>query len=474
MAFKQGHALLIGTGTHQFHPKLNVPIVVQDAQAVQAVLQDPNTCGYPASQVNLIHDEGTSKQGILAALDKLAAMGPDDTAFIFYCGHGALGSDSKYYLVSYDAKIDKARVVAGTGVSEDELLAKLRAIPAQRVLMIFNACFSGNISPTLSTDEQATLSRQNPSEDAAAAILGTGKGRIIITATREGQESYIGTGKNTIFTESLVSGLKGSGVPNTNGFISAFGLYEHVFTQVNEYVQKNYQIAQEPELTVLKGVGPFAVSLYKGASTLGAFDESAPPPADTRVREISEKQVRRISNQIRTTNQSGGINITGNARVTVGRDMVGGDKIEANNSQGFINRPSGDVNQRFGNEINTGGGGYLAGNIDNRGGQLAGRDATQNTNVQGASKEDLKELLDQIRTLLVTIPLNKDAKAEAEQSLDKVQDQLDTPEPKLSSIRRYLGNIKGVVEEAGGAVAAAAPLIPLVQRGLEMAQQLFK
>jgi hypothetical protein len=473
MSFQQGHALLIGTGTHQYHPKLDVPITVKDAQAVQNVLQDANACGYPESQVNLVHDAGASKNGILSALDKLAATKPDDTVFLFYCGHGALGADGKYYLVSYDARVQNGRVVPGSGVSEEELLARLKAVPAQRVLMILNACFSGNVSPTLDISGD-TLTPSVPDEDSAAAILGTGKGRIIITATREGQESYIGAGNLTIFTQALVDGLKGKGVGNSNGYVSAFRLYEHIFIAVSEYVQEKHQATQEPELTVLKGIGPFAVSLYKGATSLGTFDESETPPAETPVREISEKKVQRVSNKITTKNQSGGINISGGARVTVGRDMVGGDKIEANNSQGFINKPQGPVNQRWGNEVNTGGGSYVGGNLDNRGGQFAGRDATQINNVQGASKQDLQDLVTQLRTMLQQVPLDADEKKAVETDLASVEEQIEKPEPKLTLIKRGLNGIKDVLESAAGAAVAAAPLVPLVQRGLEMAQQLFK
>ncbi|GEM_PF-5444081 len=31
MAFQQGHALVIGVGTHRYHPGLDVPITVADA-----------------------------------------------------------------------------------------------------------------------------------------------------------------------------------------------------------------------------------------------------------------------------------------------------------------------------------------------------------------------------------------------------------------------------------------------------------
>jgi uncharacterized caspase-like protein len=72
--------------------------------------------------------------------------GEQETVFFFYCGHGALGADGEYYLVSHDARLQDGRVVPGTGVSEGELLARLRQIKAQRMLLVFNACFAGSLA----------------------------------------------------------------------------------------------------------------------------------------------------------------------------------------------------------------------------------------------------------------------------------------------------------------------------------------
>ena len=133
MAFKQGNALVVGVGSYKNDPALDVPMAVADARAVADVLQDARTCGYQPGQVRFIED--ATKGGLLAALEELGqGVKRNDTVFLFYCGHGALGTDSNYYLVSHDARIKGSRVEAGSGVSESELLEKLRAIKAERLL----------------------------------------------------------------------------------------------------------------------------------------------------------------------------------------------------------------------------------------------------------------------------------------------------------------------------------------------------
>lgn len=379
MSFPQGHALLIGVGTHKFVPKVDVPITKADAAALAAILCDATVCGYPPSQVKLIHEAGATKLGILTELDTLAQrVGERDTVFLFYAGHGALGTDGNYYFVSHDAQLQGGRVVANTGVSEGELLAKLRALKANRVLMIFNACRSGNLSQVLDLEEPEALDTSNLSEDTTAALLGSGKGRIIITACGEAQKSYFfKTDTNTIFAKALLEGLRGKGVYNSRGFISAFSLYEHIYETVSEFARDKLSTEQEPELTVLKGVGPFAVALYKGATTLGDFDETQLAPQGMAVREVRPEKSQRLFKQ--RVNQSGGVNFGQGNEINIQGDVFGGDKvagpkIDARDSQGFIYGATGPITQNFGDAINTRGAAYIGGNVSTGGGDFVGRD----------------------------------------------------------------------------------------------------
>jgi Caspase domain len=138
----QGHALLIGVGTYQHAPLMNVSLTVRDAEAVAKVLRDPHLCDYTAEQVTLRSDSAATRNGILTSLDRIAALTEDVTVVLFYSGHGMTGADGNYYLTTYDTKIENKRVIPGSGVSEQELLTKLRAIKAKRLLLIINACHS--------------------------------------------------------------------------------------------------------------------------------------------------------------------------------------------------------------------------------------------------------------------------------------------------------------------------------------------
>ena len=218
MTFDRAHALLIGIGSYAHVPQLNVPITAADAHAVAAVLYDPQFCGYPPEQVTMLSGTTASRDGVLASLDALAARtGEGDTVFIFYAGHGEYGEDG-YYLTTHDTRLAGRKVAVGTGLREAELIAKLRAIKAKRVLLIINACHSGEISPVLAPGEEPQTGATLPPQ-VSAALLGTGEGRVIISACRENQYSFIGPGPLTLFTQVLIDGLQGKGVSNNRGYI---------------------------------------------------------------------------------------------------------------------------------------------------------------------------------------------------------------------------------------------------------------
>ena len=319
MPFTHGHALVIGVSQYQHISQHNVPIATADAESLCAVLQNPAYCSYPVGQVKLLTKEKATLPDVLSALDELATkLDTEDTLFLFFVGHGVYGTDGNYYLTTHDTQLKGSQVVPGTGVSDAELVDKLRQIKAKRMFLIINSCHSGELSPSFDLDE--SFSSEPPPQKLTDALLSTGEGRITITACRSGQRSWIGGGKLSIFSAALVSGLKGA-APNSNGYISAFGLYEHLYHETREAAEGLGQV-QEPELTVIKGVGPFPVALFHGASAPGAFDISEDVPIETAVRQISPEKSQRFLNQYNATLIGDGAIAQGDGAIAVGKGGI--------------------------------------------------------------------------------------------------------------------------------------------------------
>jgi len=368
MTFTNGFALVIGIGTYANTPKLNVPITAQDAKEIAEVLKDQSKCGYPDQQVTLLNDADATRDRILQELDAIAQKVSDsDTFFLFYSGHGEYGTDG-YYLTTHDTQLENKKVVTGTGISEKELLEKLRAIKAKRTFLFFNACHSGEISPrSLGDEEIEENTGSNIPDRLSTALLGTGEGRVVITACRETQKSYFSPKEDlTIFADILSEGLRGRGIDSRKGYISIFDLYEHIYTEVKQEVEQRFGkfgLVQEPELTILKGVGVMAIALHRGKTPEGNLSESDRPSSlGGAVREVEPSESQHQLQQI----------LSGEINLAAGRDIqkVTIDKssktINAQGSQGFIYEANAPVTQHFGNvnNINTGGGDYAGRDID--------------------------------------------------------------------------------------------------------------
>ena len=466
MTLNSGYALVIGVGSYQYEPQLNVPLTFEDAQTVVTTLKAPNYCAYPEQQIQFLHDETATRQNIEDVLDNLAkTLNDRDTLFICYSGHGDYGDDG-YYLTTHDTRLDGNRVVVGSALHEKVLLEKLNAIKAKRVFLFFNACHSGEISPgTLgsSGDQGANIPEQT-----ATALLATGEGRIIITACRETQKSYFSPGDSmTLFAQGLVEALKGKGIPSRKGYISIFDLYEKVFGQVKAAVEKlkaavekidghHPEIVQEPELTIQKGVGVMAVALHSGQTPggeLGAGDY--PDSLNGSVREVDAAESQRALQQI----LSGRVNLAAGGNIQDVQVLERGDYINASGSQGFVNRPSGPVNQVFGNStvINTGGGDYAGWDMYISAPATPANEKTVSLQsicsqvteqIERAEIADLEDLADDLRA--IELALNAAIKAESagntERRGEKLERAKQAMEP-LSASYPQLGKLASQLQQ---------------------------
>jgi len=450
MPFEGGYALLIGVGSHTYAPNLDVPISLKDAEELSSILTNEAFCGYPADQVDVLHDNSATREGILSGLADLAdKVNTEDTVTVFYCGHGDYGTDGEYYLVSYDARISKNMVQAGTGVSQAALVGALQKIPAKRVLVIFNSCHSGEILPTLSVD-QALGSRIMP-DSTKDALLSSGSGRIIITACKEEQLSYIGKGEISLFTQAVANGLKGKGILPRGGYISAYDLYTATYEEVKESVSATYDKVQEPELTVLKGVGPFAVSLYRGAeeTNLSLAEAEIDPPAETAVRQIPFERSQRMFQVI---TQSGGVNFGQGNVVEIGGDVIGEQNVD------------------------TGGGAFVRGGVNTGGGAFTGRDQTITTETtinQNFTLDQFNELLLELRNGLAKLELEEPIQSSIESDIASAETAANSSQPSLPVIESRLKGIQSLLESTAGTGAAVIGMVEIIQRGLEVARNLF-
>ncbi len=405
MPFNQGRALIVGVGQYQYVPTANLAQTSSDAANFANALI--NQGGYPPSQVKPLLDGDATRAALIAAMQQLAKEAqPGDTVVFFYSGHGDYATDGSFNLTTTDTQLYNGQIKVGTALSQDDFLNLLRQIKARQLLIILNSCHSGNLNPSLGFNADpnapAPVALGSGVPDAVtSAALATGSGRVIITACQANELSWVGSGKLTIFGQSLVQGVDGA-AKLPGAYINVNSLYEYLFATIPPLVQQDAaaqkeHAVQEPVLTILQQVGPAMVIAQNPVGVSLGFNtdtsSTRPPPGIVRVVDAAEaqSQLDKIMNQY----NAGRDQYIGNRNVSTGSGPI--------NDYGGV---SGGINNwgGVGGSVNTGSGNQTTistGNISgNQGAVAVGSGITQNVSSGGYTPTPADNpLLGQIRAL---------------------------------------------------------------------------
>ncbi|HNS01157.1 MAG TPA: caspase family protein [Anaerolineae bacterium] len=226
------HALLAGIAAYQ-HVSPLPATVLNDARAVYDVLAAPERGGYARDHVTLLLDGAATTAALRQALADLAQRcDADATALIYLSCHGARieqGPQAGQYLLPVDADASSPQALAATAISGAEFTDALRAIPARKVVVIFDCCHAGGIGQP--KDALAPALQAGLTERYYEALL-AGRGRVILASSRSDEFSYALAGApNSVFTTHLLAGLRGD-VAADDGLIRIFDLFEYLQPRV--------------------------------------------------------------------------------------------------------------------------------------------------------------------------------------------------------------------------------------------------
>jgi len=227
-----GTAYVLAIGVNSYsNRQYNLKYAVADAEAFgeEVRREQQQIANYHHIEVASLLDEQATKENILralrrlagiqeawpadvpAALEKLKATQPDDAVFIYFAGHGTAQAQ-RFYLLPHDlgytgerTGLDAAglQTILDHSISDDELERAVEGIDADKLLMVIDACNSGQ---ALEAEEQ----RRGPMNSKGLAQLAYEKGMYILTAAQSYQAaqetSQLGHG---LLTYALVEeGLK--------------------------------------------------------------------------------------------------------------------------------------------------------------------------------------------------------------------------------------------------------------------------
>jgi hypothetical protein len=266
------HALVIGIANYQHINKLP-PTVLKDAQDIFDLLVDPGHCGYQPDNVQLLLDDRATQSALRQALANLPGRSDQDSTVFFYISsHGGRiesGPQAGEYLLPVDTIYPPGQSLAETAISGTEFTEALRAIPARKILVVFDCCHSGGIGQP--KDATAPLLKSGFS-DSYYDALKEGRRRVILASSRSTEYSYVLPGAtNSLFTQHLLTGLRG-GAPGPGSVIRIFDLFH--------YLQPKATADQPNQHPIFKAEleENFPVALYLGGKAPAPMPPV--PPAD--------------------------------------------------------------------------------------------------------------------------------------------------------------------------------------------------
>jgi len=205
MAQSSRRALIIGNTEYRELPHLIMPRA--DVQEMASVLGNPDIRGF---EVKLFNEKSNSLHHEIQKF--LRRLKPDDTALLYFSGHGVLNDYDELFLATPDTQKE---FLETTSVSLDNVLKHLDRSRSDRQILVLDCCFSGTATRAIGAKGEWALSAEK-----------LGKGTEILAASgawQRAQQTLVSDKLEenalSVFTYYLVEGLKTGAAAKTKNLI---------------------------------------------------------------------------------------------------------------------------------------------------------------------------------------------------------------------------------------------------------------
>lgn len=259
------HGVFIGIDRYSA-PVSRLSCARADAEALAALFED--TLG---GNITRLVDADATLAGICDQLQGLESIDEGDFVFISFSGHGT----PDHRLVPVDVDVTD---VAGTCLSLVDVAQLLDRIPARRLVVALDCCFSGGFGEARVFAPQQT--RSLTEDRSTLQTLVRGEGRIVIAASGAGEPALetqeYGHG---LLSFHLMQGLQGTEDLIESKTIPILRLFDYVSTRVMDSASLLGE-QQTPSIYGSLDGAPAISPLAPGAAYAAAFPDRVTAPID--------------------------------------------------------------------------------------------------------------------------------------------------------------------------------------------------
>ena len=222
------YVLAIGVSKYQ-NKDYALSYPAKDAQDFAAVWMRQKGGLYSEIVERVLTDEKASKDAVLDGLEWITqATGDNDTAIIFFAGHGVNDQSNDYYFLPANADVSKLK---RTCLASSDIRTTVRNLKG-KTLFFVDTCHSGNALGSTSD----LVRRDRVDVNGFVNELSSAENGVIVFAASTGKQESLesATWNNGAFTKALVEGLNGEADVRGKGFITVSLLEFYISDRVKE------------------------------------------------------------------------------------------------------------------------------------------------------------------------------------------------------------------------------------------------
>lgn len=239
------HAIVIGANTYKHNTFIKLNFVKKDVTRLAHMLRS----SYGDENVTFLSDKGANAEAIKSILVSYSKkLKRDDTIIFYYAGHASSYKSARRYINYLSCYNTDPKNLEETSISFTEIKSFLSDSIAKRMLVVLDACYTGEKVSTRYVKALREIASAFP-----ATTAGKKQERAILSTNMAHSSLDLEAQSHSIFTKHFIEALKGGAADNEN-IVRVRNLYNYLQGKLEEETEDT------PEQVVnLLGAGDFPI-----------------------------------------------------------------------------------------------------------------------------------------------------------------------------------------------------------------------